>query len=228
MDGTTALKYARSRETTSDFDRSARQQQILMALAKKATTLDILANPAKLTGIMQVLGDHLRTDIQVNEMQRLAELIKEVDTKNIVSKVLDNSAEGPLTDGNIDGGYYLTTKTGNWNEVQRIAHELFSDPYLQKENARLELLNGTETSGLAKEVSDMLISYGYNVVNLDKAPKTYEETTLYDYSNGKYQYTVKFLTERYNAKVITQPTSSKSGIDLTLVVGENYFDDQSQ
>jgi len=37
LDGETALKYARSRHSTSDFDRSLRQQQIISALKKKIT-----------------------------------------------------------------------------------------------------------------------------------------------------------------------------------------------
>jgi len=35
MDGALALKYARSRETTSDFDRSRRQQQVMSAMKDK-------------------------------------------------------------------------------------------------------------------------------------------------------------------------------------------------
>ncbi len=37
MDGETALQYARSRHGSSDFDRAARQQQILLAVVKKLT-----------------------------------------------------------------------------------------------------------------------------------------------------------------------------------------------
>jgi hypothetical protein len=226
MDGNTALKYARSRETTSDFDRSRRQQEILIALKNKVMNAEILANPSTFTGILQVLGDHLRTDVQLDEMERLVELLKEIDTQNIVSKVLDNSTDGPLIDGSIEGGYYLVTKSGDWTDVQRIAHEIFTDPYLAEENARLELLNGTTTNGVAKQISDTLISYGYNVVNLDMAPKTYTKTTIYDYTNGKYPYTIEFLKNRYDAEVIAQPSTSKTGIDISLIVGENYLNSQ--
>lgn len=221
MNGTVALKYARSRETTSDFDRSARQQQLLVALRDKVLNLGFLTNPSKLTAMMQILGDHLRTDFEANEMERLGELIKDVDTGSMASKVLDSSDNGPLV-GYSNGGYYLKPKTGNWKEIQRIAHEIFTDPYLAEENARLEVLNGTSEVGNGKEVSDILTSYGYNVINLDKANEVYQKTILYDYSNGKYPYTVKFLRDRYNAEVKNQPTTSRSGIDIVLIVGEDY------
>lgn len=224
MNGSTALKYARSRETTSDFDRSARQQQILIALRDKVLNLGFLTNPTKLVSMMNILGDHLRTDIQADEMKRMAELVKDVDTGSMATKVLDTSAEGPL-EGFSNGGYYLQPKTGNWKEIQRIAHEIFTDPYLSEENARLEVLNGTTQVGMGKEVSDTLISYGYNVINLDTADENYENTILYDYTGGKFPYTVKFLQDRYNTKVKKQPSTSNTDVDMVLIVGEDYIED---
>jgi anionic cell wall polymer biosynthesis LytR-Cps2A-Psr (LCP) family protein len=35
LDGATALKYARSRHTTSDFDRAKRQQKLIIAIKDK-------------------------------------------------------------------------------------------------------------------------------------------------------------------------------------------------
>ncbi len=227
MDGETALKYARSRETTSDFSRSARQQQVMMAVREKALSAGLLANPSKITDIINILGDHVTTDIQVNEMQRLAELLKEVDTSSITSKVLDNDTDGPLISSTINGGYYLTTKTGDYTQIQKIAHELFTDPYLQEENAKLEVLNGTSQAGLGTDLSDTLKSYGYNVVNVDKSDKLYDKTTIYDYSNGKYPYTIQFLKERYNATVTTK-TSTNSNVDLQIIVGNDYLNSSNE
>ncbi len=48
MDGDLALWYARSRKTTSDFDRSRRQQQVLRAMYDKALSLDGLRRAPQL------------------------------------------------------------------------------------------------------------------------------------------------------------------------------------
>ena len=48
LDGTTALKYARSRETSSDFERAKRQQEILVAMKDKAISAGFLLNPVKI------------------------------------------------------------------------------------------------------------------------------------------------------------------------------------
>jgi len=227
MDGATALKFARSRETTSDFDRAARQQQILIAVKEKALSLNILANPKKITDILKILGDHVRTDMQMWEMEKLMTLAKDFDTSNVVMKVLDNSADGPLTSGSIEGGYYLVPKAGikNFTEIQRIAHEIFSDPYLAKENARLEVINATGEAGAAKEVQDTLKSYGYNVVKIDKGTEVFTKNTIYDYTQGKASVTVEFLKKRFNAEVKNQPKSSEN-IDITLILGKDYLKNQ--
>jgi len=55
LDGNTALKYARSRKTTSDFDRSKRQQKLLFAIKKKAMTKAILLDSGKITNFIMLL-----------------------------------------------------------------------------------------------------------------------------------------------------------------------------
>ncbi|MCJ7804638.1 LCP family protein, partial [Patescibacteria group bacterium] len=139
MDGTAALRYARSRETTSDFDRAHRQQIILKSLKEKALSVGVMANPAKLSGLMNIIGDHFRTDIQLWEMERFLTLLKDVNTQEIAQKVLDNSAEGLLKDGNMNGAYVLLPRSGNYKEIQALAHSIFMEPYILKEKARIEI-----------------------------------------------------------------------------------------
>jgi anionic cell wall polymer biosynthesis LytR-Cps2A-Psr (LCP) family protein len=76
MNGTVALRYARSRKSTSDFDRAARQQQVIAALRQKALQLSTLTNPVKLTRLIDTLGGHVKTDMQPNEIAKMATLSK--------------------------------------------------------------------------------------------------------------------------------------------------------
>lgn len=221
INGATALKFVRSRETTSDFDRASRQQQTLLAVKSKALSAGVLTNPKKITEIMKIVGDHVRTDLQLSEIERLMTIFKDIDISNVAMKVLDNSADGPLVSVS-DGGYYLKTKTGNFKEIQNIAHQIFSDPYLSKEQAKLEVLNATGEVGIAKEVKEMLISYGYNVVSIDTYNQVLNKSEIQDYSNGKNSYTLEFLKKRFNATVKNQ-TKTQQGIDLTLILGKDYL-----
>ncbi len=220
MNGEVALKYARSRQTTSDFDRAARQQQILMAFREKALSLNILANPAKLQEILGILGDHIRMDMSAMELKRLFDLVSDIDTSTITTVVLDNSVGGPLQTIN-EGGYYLTPKAGNFKEVQRIAHALFTDPYIKKEDASLQILNGSGIPGEAKELQLDLESLGYNVTSIDTTGET-ATTVLYDYSQGKAPFTVKFLAERFSLSVRVSEPPAETTAALSLVLGTDF------
>lgn len=63
LDGETALKYARSRKTTSDFDRAKRQQQLLFALKEKALNLEILTNAGKIGDIYDSVDASIETNL---------------------------------------------------------------------------------------------------------------------------------------------------------------------
>jgi len=68
MDGYTALAYCRARMATGDFGRSARQQQVLLAMWKKALTLDTLKRAPRL---WQEARDAVDTDLSTKELLQL-------------------------------------------------------------------------------------------------------------------------------------------------------------
>jgi LCP family protein required for cell wall assembly len=80
MDGTLALSYCRSRVTTGDFDRSARQQQVLFALWKKALTLETLARAPQLWA---QLGEAFDTDLGMTEAVQLAYFAQGLDPDSV-------------------------------------------------------------------------------------------------------------------------------------------------
>jgi LCP family protein required for cell wall assembly len=59
MDGHLALKYARSRESTSDYSRARRQQELLIALARKVITPEIVP---QLGSILPLAWSTIATD----------------------------------------------------------------------------------------------------------------------------------------------------------------------
>ncbi len=91
FDGDKALKYARSRHTTSDFDRSRRQQLVISALQEKMLSLDILSSPRKLEGIWNVLRSSVTTNLTIGQLISLAQKATKVTRDNIVWHTLDNT-----------------------------------------------------------------------------------------------------------------------------------------
>lgn len=226
MDGAAALKYARSRYTTSDFDRAKRQQAIIQALKEKSLSAGVMANPAKLSAIMNIIGDHFRTDMQLWEIERFMDLMKDVNTQEIAHRVLDNSTDGLLKDSNINGAYVLLPRVGNFNysEIQALAHSIFMEPYILKEKARIEIQYPSKKSAEAKAAEARLKEFGYNVVSVVQAPAgSYPATEIFDYSNGGKPYTLELLKNRFkDAKMLSDNTSSRSDVDIVISLGDNF------
>ena len=71
LNGEQALYYVRSRYSTNDFDRARRQQEVMFAIKKKATSLGVLANPIKITDLYSSLKRNIKTDFQVWDISSL-------------------------------------------------------------------------------------------------------------------------------------------------------------
>ncbi|MBV9282233.1 MAG: LCP family protein [Chloroflexi bacterium] len=87
MDGSTALQYVRSRhgDAIGDFGRSTRQQQVLLELENKVTTLDLLQNLPTLAGDLQ---DSVRTDLNAIQLWQLSQLARHIHPGDITQVVL--------------------------------------------------------------------------------------------------------------------------------------------
>jgi anionic cell wall polymer biosynthesis LytR-Cps2A-Psr (LCP) family protein len=62
MNGGEALWYARSRKTTSDFDRNRRAQDVVMAIFSKAVSLNMLI---KVPELYSLYREYVDTDVQL-------------------------------------------------------------------------------------------------------------------------------------------------------------------
>lgn len=222
MNGVMALRYARSRETTSDFDRANRQQQIILALRQKALALSTLTNPTRISGLIDVVGSHARTDLQMSEIRKLAELAKDIDTTKVINKVLDTSPNGLLVDSNRGGAYVQVPKTGNYDQIREYVHSIFVDSYIKDEAATLEVQNGTRREGLAGTVAATLKNYNYNVVSTATAAnQDHSKTIIYDYSGGKKPYTIRYLENRFKTKAVTAAPGPDDK-QVKIILGADY------
>jgi len=222
MNGKTALKYARSRKTTSDFDRSRRQQQLIVAVKDKALSLGVLANPAKISEIVKIIGSHIKTDIQLNEMQELAKRYKEIQSDSIESQVIDNSKNGPLVDSSQFGSYGLIPKLGlnKFNEVQNFAHTILPDPKIISEKATVEVKYIKGRTEEAQNIIDKLTSYGYTVTDggIVKNLSTEADSLIIRTTNAPF--TSTYLTKRYPDFPLEKQSAAEGEPDFTFSLVE--------
>jgi LCP family protein required for cell wall assembly len=195
LNGEKALQFARSRHGNnnegSDFARSQRQQKILLAAKEKILSTSTLLNPTLILNIVDDLADHVRMNMEPWEMIKLYNMVKDVSADQIIDEVIDNSPDGPLhSETTIDGAYILRPNAGpdDFSEIKEIAQNIFQveeTKTVTRENATIEIHNGTKITGLAAKTAETLRNAGYNVVAIgNAADQNNETTTIYDLTGG--------------------------------------------
>lgn len=186
MDGETALKYARSRKTTSDFDRSKRQQKLLFAIKEKAMTKKILLNPMKIRNLYEAVSSNIETNLSLRQIIELAKLSQDFGQDDLISKVITDdptSCGGFLyvPERRLFGGAYVLTPIGNhYDFIHQYVDLSFHYPRLAKSPIKIQVLNGTKTPGLASETKAMLNRLCFDVIRFGNAEnQNIEQTTFY-------------------------------------------------
>lgn len=129
LTGNQALCYVRSRDTSSDFERAKRQQIILQQVKAKMLSLGTLADFSKVNAVLNSLGDNVKTDMQLWEMQRFYDLYKTIPDAQIYQRVLENSDEGLLYHPeNGAAGYILLPIGDNYDKIHEMAQNIFTLP----------------------------------------------------------------------------------------------------
>ncbi len=238
LDGATALKYARSRETTSDFDRARRQQELMTAIKDKAFSLNILTDPGKIQAIYDSIKDSIETNLNVDEIIELAKISKDFTKDNIFSHVLsDNqsSCGGFLYQPARDffGGAFVLLPAGkNYDSIHEMTDLIFNHEDVMKDDTPIQVLNGTKTGNIAGDVTDYLSRDCFNVVYYGNADqKNIATTTIYYQAgpNGEKPPILDFI-----AKILPYPevagipqadlnTDKKAGTQIIIELGADYL-----
>lgn len=125
LNGEQALCYVRSRATSSDFDRSRRQQEVVKQIKEKALSLGTLADFGKVNSMLDALGNNVRTDMAAWEMKKGWEIQQKLVSPDIKQRVLENTEEGMLyaPENTGDAGYILLPRGDNYDRI----HEMFKN-----------------------------------------------------------------------------------------------------
>lgn len=168
LDGATALKYARSRKTTSDYSRAQRQQDLIMAMRARAQELDLFTDVDKLRNLYKIYKDNINTDISITEGLALAKIATSLDYEHLVTAVLNDD---PLQKGGFlyaparefyKGQFVLLPES--WRDTREFMRLTLLAPEIIKENAQISILNGSKIDGLAGEMATRLRRFGFHVI----------------------------------------------------------------
>lgn len=227
MTGAKALQYTRSRETSSDFARSERQRNVMLALKDKIVSLGTLSDPTKISGLISAFGNNVTTDLSIKNAARLYEISKGISDANTASIDLASGENALVTTGNVNGQSVVLPKAGlfKYDAIKTYLRTQLQDPYILKEQARVMVLNGSITPGLATSMSDNLKAYGYNVTGAANTPTgNYTQTTVIDLSKGKDKFTKHYLEQRFGVTAKTKmpdDTIATNNADFVIIIGSD-------
>ncbi|MBZ0278972.1 MAG: LCP family protein, partial [Anaerolineae bacterium] len=92
LDGATALKFARTRHGSSDFQRAQRQQQVIFAIRDRVLNLQMLPQLiVQAPTLLNELSQDVSTGLTVDQMIHLALYLKDIPPENIHTGVIDES-----------------------------------------------------------------------------------------------------------------------------------------
>lgn len=233
LNGELTLAYARVRKTEGgDFDRSARQQQVIQALRDRMLEKDNLLNViSKAPALYQDLSSGIHTNLSLDQVIRLAWFAKQIPNEKIKFGII-----GPDQVNFFKSPDGLDALKPLPDQIRLLRDEILTEAgppspaftnmspaeLMQAEGARVEVLNGSTTNGLAATTTDYLKTQNVNVTVTGNAESLFTNTTLYDYT-GK-PYTIKFLVELMNInpnRIYSRYDPTKP-VDLTVIVGTDW------
>ncbi len=220
MNGDLALKYVRSRHGTngedSDFARAKRQQKVLEATKDKMFSIATILNPLKLSKLVDSLGNHFLTNLDLSRARDLIDFAQEVNPDKITNIVFDNSTRGYLVSSRSDyGASILVPRAGDFHEMQNLAQNVFGAsqaeavaeaqttlPSRSQPKIKVQIRNGTNIQGLAGKTAVELKEAGYEIAGILNADsQDYEKTVIYDYTDGDQSKALEDLKTRLSANV---------------------------
>ena len=229
LDGATALGYARSRygAERGDFDRGEHQQKVIVGIKDKVLSLGTFSNPLKVSQLLDTMGNRVQTNFALNDIMRLYDLSKNIQTQNIKNVDLAMEGEAVVTTDRIGDQSVVVPKAGvdDYSEVKQYIRSKLIDGFIIKEQPTVIVLNGSNRPGAAKKRADELKSYGYNVLQVADAENSeLTTTTLVDKTNGVKKYTKRYLELRFNTKAVKDIKSmdlTPYTADFIVVIGPN-------
>lgn len=216
MHGDIALKYARSRHDTNDYSRAKRQQEVIGALRIRLAQPDALRS---LPALLDNVGTTVETDFDPANTLPLARSATGIASSDIQSDVLypcgGDYPHCELTVSN-DGGFFLIPQPA---KVRDFAAELFYDPKIRQEGAKVEVQNTGARAGTARDVGDRLARRAYGVTDVTDAASARSAVVL---RNPAKRYTADQLRQALGNIPIETASSDGTGPDILVRIGSDF------
>jgi LCP family protein required for cell wall assembly len=238
LNGEQALEVARSRhaeqaQQSSDFGRARRQQDIMQAIKKKATTVNGFAKAPQLLNALQ---KNIHTDMTISDMKAIYDWGKNLPDSSIIRVAL--TAPSATGDGNFLDSYDCGMGPGvsqlcpddpsYWEIKHYFATGIFINPKTLAEKAPVQFVNGANNfPGLESRITSMFDPTGLQLAD-PVVHRPSEQTVILDYSGGKFPLTAKWLNDYFGGTVVAAtptspaPAAGQQTYGLVVVLGHDF------
>lgn len=230
LDGEHALALARARNAQGgyglpggNFNREQNQQLIITALREKAVSAGTLTNLGAVTGLIDALGNNLRTNVQTREFRTMMSLGMDIGTDKIQSLSLVDEAEPLVTTGSYNGQSIVRPILGimDYSDIQRYIQKNINATPVSREAASVIILNGGRAAGTAQVEADELTTRGLVVETIDNAEDDITRSAQIYQLNTDNPETAAYLAKRYGVAVSTgaPPYNVTGETDFVIILG---------
>jgi LCP family protein required for cell wall assembly len=219
VDGETALWYARSRLTTSVFDRERRQQQVLQAIWRKARSLDVLP---RLPDLWEQGRSLIVTDLGLGDVLALAAVGFQLEEQDVRFRNLGDDHVTPWTTPK--GGWVFLP---SWEEAGPVISEALGpvpEGRLWRTLQTVEVWNGTANADWDRLAADRLYREGFAAAIGQPDHRDYQRTWLIDLTTTDKGSNARYLQEMFGIgeeHVISAPTPGAT-VHYRIILGAGY------
>jgi len=225
LDGDKAMQFVRYRKGYEDQDlgRINAQHEFLKAVADKLLAPQTIL---KLPKLAKTFSTYVETDMPLSTMAGYA--LKATKLKKDDIQMTTIPGESKYISG---VSYFISDKDKLEEMIQEIfadqsnpAKNVNADSYTYKENTTkkvsVEVLNGSNISGLATKVAKQLEEKGFHVKNIGNIKgMSYSQTHIYDRKNNIKE--AKEIAKILGVKQIETDLKKEADVDITIIVGED-------
>ena len=234
VNGEQALQIARSRHAVqaaeaNDFARAKRQQLLLNAIRKKATSVGAIS---RAPALLDALQKNVDTGFDLNDLRAIADWqahLPDTAVGRVGVSAQDFLGEYYLRQGTCGdfAVYTLCPQDPSYRVLHAYFAGMFVDPKILQEGAPVQVVNASRSlDDLADRVSHSLQPLGLKVAEPVRM-RPAERSTIYDYSGGRFPLTTKWLASYFDATVVTPtgaapPTPNPPPGGIAVVLGHDY------
>lgn len=246
MPGNYLLEYARNRSTSGgDIDRGRRQMEVVTSLFQKIVSKNMMPQLiSRAPALYQELSAGVQTNMTLGQAIQLGLLFVQIPQSNFKTYNITYEHASPEMIWTDSGEQYVLRPF--MDKIRLLRDEIFvqgvtaaapitistqtgqdvsNDPLslAKAENARVEVLNGTSSGGLADTTSAYLTTQGLNIISTGNASEDYTYTTVVVHNATPY--TLAYLSSLMGGiptNRIYNRYEPDGNVDITIYLGNDW------